>query len=119
MDGLNEEQKERLDEFIREAFYLTEDEYAALDGVRPMDYEMYKQLERRLTEIGCCEHFFQLLQRYPSFLEKETEEIEKELMFDYDDEERIQESKANVWQRLCKQIKEETGDDLMTNNYLQ
>lgn len=111
-EEFTEEQMKRLTEFFKEAIYFTDEENASLDGIVPMTCEMFKHLGERLLEIGCEEHYYELLIKYPDFVEREAAEIEEELKDLPDDfPEETEKEKEARWEQFKQKIREKYGED--------
>ena len=104
------EQMGRVNEFIKEAILLTDEENAALDGVTEMAYEMFKRLGERLLGIGCDESYYKLLREYPDFLAQEADEIEAELELAPENFPKCsEEDTKKSWEKLCEKIRKKHG----------
>lgn len=71
--------KERLEEFIRAAFLLDDEELEALDHQRPMTQNLFDSIIDKCMEEGIDNIFESLLREYPEFLRVYAEKIEREV----------------------------------------
>ena len=76
---LTNEQLARVDEFMKVAVLLKDDEIQAIDKQIPMTQDLFDRLCDRLSEIGAQNEFFRLLSEYPDFLMASGKEIENEI----------------------------------------
>ncbi len=79
IENLTDTELGRVNDFVKAAFFLKEDELKVLDGQIPMTQELFDSLCDRLSEIGAQNEFFRLLNEYPDFLRNSADKIEEEL----------------------------------------
>ncbi len=105
IENLTKAQLERVDEFVRTAFYLEEDELKALDEQIPMTQELFDRLSDRLFKIGAQNDFLRLLKEYPDFTKNSVDKIEKELeLKSMDIPEMTEEETQQSFERLMERI---------------
>lgn len=112
IERLTDRQKERLDEFVREAIYLSEEENAAIEHQIPMTQELFEQCVGHCVEIGAYFRLTCLLNEYFYFADEYVKKIEEEVENgDIEIPEPTPEELEAGWQKLCKRIRAEFGED--------
>lgn len=79
IEKLTEKQKRRLDDFVKEAIYLTDKENAAIEHQIPMTQELFEQCVGHCVEIGAYFRLTCLLNEYSYFADKYVRKIEEEV----------------------------------------
>lgn len=112
-DELSEKEKRNFEEFLILTFEFSEDELAAIDKQKPMTIEIFSSCLAKCTEHGLYKLFERLLDEYPELSDKYIKAIEDDIK-DVALPERTPEEEEESWNRLCERIKNEYGDDLIS-----
>lgn len=112
-DELSEKEKRNFEEFLILTFEFSDDELSAIDKQKPMTMELFSSCLARCTEWGLYKLFERLLDEYPELSDKYVKAIEDDIK-DVVLPERTPEEEEESWKRLCKRIKNEYGDDLIS-----
>ena len=112
-DELSEKEKHNFEEFLITVFKFSEDELAAIDKQKPMTMEIFSSCLAKCTEHGLYKLFERLLDEYPELSDKYVKAIEDDIK-DVVLPERTPEEEEESWNRLCERIKNEYGDDLIS-----
>ena len=101
---------EKVDEFFRILFTLTDEEDAAYSGNAEMTQELFNSICDKFMDIAGEKTFLDFITKYQVFLPEYTDERIKELEalpdIEYSDEELKQ-----GWERLCESIRKKYGED--------
>ena len=112
-DELSKKEKHNFEEFLITTFKFSEDELAAIDKQKPMTMELFSSCLVKCTELGIYKLFERLLDEYPELSDKYVKAIEDDIK-DVVLPERTPEEEEESWKRLCERIKNEYGDDLIS-----
>lgn len=114
----NPQIQHRLDAFLGELFYLTEEQNQALNGLIPMTQEIFDSImacrdgnDSEIMEALWTDVFL----KYPEFALHHAQKLSEELGVPFDEEEFPQTVSAETkqsWERFRKLVKEKFGDDL-------
>lgn len=111
IEKLTEKQKRRLDEFVKEAIYLTDKENAAIEHQIPMTQELFEQCVGHCVEIGAYFRLTCLLNEFSYFANEYVREIEEEVAdSDIEMPKSTPEELEAGWQKLCARIRAEYGE---------
>lgn len=112
IEKLTEKQKRRLDEFVKEAIYLTDKENAAIEHQILMTQELFEQCVGHCVEIGAYFRLICLLNEYSYSADKYVRKIEEEVEnSDIEMPKSTPEELEAGWQKLCARIRVEYGED--------
>ena len=89
------------------------DELVASDKQEPMTLELFSSCLAKCTEWGLYKLFERLLDEYPELTDKYVKAIEDDIK-DVILPEKTPEEEEENWNRLCERIKNEYGDDLIS-----
>ena len=112
-DELSNKEKNNFEEFLITTFKFSEDELAAIDKQKPMTMELLSSCLAKCTEWGLYKLFESLVDEYPELSDKYIKAIEDDIK-DVALPERTPEEEEESWNRLCERIKNEYGDDLIS-----
>lgn len=112
-DEQSEKEKRNFEEFLILTFEFSDDELAAIDKQKPMTMELFSLCLAKCTEWGLYKLFERLLDEYPDLTDKYVKAIEDDIK-DVILPERTPEEEEESWNRLCERIKNEYGDDLIS-----
>lgn len=112
-DQLSEKEKHNFKEFLILTFEFSDDELAAIEKQKPMTMELFSSCLAKCTEHGLYKLFERLLDEYPELSDKYVKAIEDDIK-DVVLPERTPEEEEASWNRLCERIKNEYGDDLIS-----
>ena len=112
-DELSEKEKRNFEEFLILTFEFSNDELAAIDKQKPMTMELFSSCLAKCTEWGLYKLFERLLDEYSELSDKYIKAIDEDIK-DVALPERTPEEEEESWNRLCERIKNEYGDDLIS-----
>ena len=112
-DKLSNKEKHNFEEFLILTFEFSDDELAAIDKQKPMTMKLFSSCLAKYTEHGLYKLFERLLDEYPELSDKYIKAIEDDIK-DVALPERTPEEEEESWNRLCERIKNEYGDDLIS-----
>ena len=112
-DELSEKEKHNFEEFLILTFEFSDDEIAAIDKQKPMTMELFSSCLAKCTERGLYKLFERLLDEYPDLTDKYVKAIDDDIK-DVILPKRTPEEEEESWNRLCERIKNEYGDDLIS-----
>ena len=112
-DELSEKEKCNFEEFLILTFEFSDDELAAIDKQKPMTMELFSSCLAKCTEWGLYKLFERLLDEYPDLTDKYVKVIDDDIK-DVILPERTPEEEEESWNRWCERIKNEYGDDLIS-----
>ena len=112
-DELSEKEQHNFEEFLILTFEFSDDELAAIDKQKPMTMKLFSSCLAKCTEHGLYKLFERLLDEYPELSDKYIKAIEDDIK-DVALPERTPEEEEESWNRLCERIKNEYGDDLIS-----
>lgn len=110
---LSEKEKRNFEEFLILTFEFSDDELVAIDKQEPMTLELFPSCLAKCTEWGLYKLFERLLDEYPELTDKFVKAIENDIK-DVILPEKTPEEEEESWNRLCERIKNEYGDDLIS-----
>ena len=109
IENLTDTQVERVNDFVKAASLLTENELKALDGQVAMTQQLFDSLCDRLSTIGAQNEFFRLLNEYPDFLRNSEDKIEEELeSSNVELPEMTEEESKQIFEKLMEKINRES-----------
>lgn len=76
---LNKEEIDSLNEYIRIAIALTDEEYSCFIGQKKPTLDMYNNLCQKLYDLNCEKNFFKFLSEYPDLMEQAANQILREI----------------------------------------
>ena len=103
LKDLTPEQRKRLDEFIDEAIFLSEEENAAIEHQIPMTQELFEQITGHCVDIDAQYRLISLLNEYPHFADEYVRKIEAEVA-EKDFPEITKEQSDRMGKRICEEI---------------
>lgn len=106
------ENNSMMDEFLKITFLMDDEQQKAIDNQIPMTQNLFNSCIERCMEIGAENHFFQLLEKYPDYVQGYAEEIEKEISRIELPAETPEQREWN-WKRLVSKIREIYGEDAL------
>ena len=112
-DKLSNKEKHNFKELLILTFEFSDDELAAIEKQKPMTMELFSSCLAKCTERGLYKLFERLLDEYPDLTDKYVKAIDDDIK-DVILPERTPEEEEESWNRLCDRIKNEYGDDVIS-----
>lgn len=105
-----EQYQEKVDEFFRVTFAMTDEQTAAFEHVTPMTQEMFESCFDTLMSVDAIQTCMKLMDEYPEFTDAMTKNIMDELGLTDDDIVPLSEEEAEAGLKAIKErIARETG----------
>ena len=100
-DELSEKEKHNFEEFLILTFEFSDDELAAIDKQKPMTMELFSSCLAK-----CMDEYPELSDKYVKAIDEDIKDVVLP--------ERTPEEEEESWNRLCDRIKNEYGDDVIS-----
>ena len=107
---LVEQYPEKVEEFLKVTFAMSEEQAAAFEHVTPMTQEMFESCFDTLMSVDAIQTCMKLMDEYPEFTDAMTQNIMDELGLTDDDIVPLSEEEAEAGLKALKErIARETG----------
>lgn len=107
---LVEKYPEKVEEFLKVTFALSEEQTAAFEHITPMTQELFESCFEKLMSVDAIRSCMKLMEEYPEFTDTMTQNIMNELDLTEEDFQPLSEEESRTGlQALKERIARETG----------